>query len=115
ADPTLEWFPTLAYRQSLTTIQGREWIDGEGFDNLYAGVQLLQNCITEESAPLECIEIQASKLNFDYDYIYIAKKTYDENKSIIRGDGLILNLSKEIIKYKEVYQSDNIMIYKYTP
>jgi len=47
ADPTLEWFPTLAYRQSLTTIQGREWIDGEGFDNLYAGVQLLQNCITE--------------------------------------------------------------------
>ena len=115
ADWTLEWFPVLANRMSLTTIQGYEWLDGKNFSEHVNTIQLLQHCLTN-STPLECVETQAEKLGPDYDYIYIAKKTAPENyTTIIRGDGLIFQLSQMEEQYQMVYRSEEAFIYKYQP
>ena len=112
ADWTLEWFPTLTNRVSLTTIQGREWLDDKLFLGRVNDIQLLQHCITNAS-PFACVEKQADKLASGYDYIYIAKKTARENyATTIRGDALILDIIREGESYKQVYQSNEVFIFK---
>jgi hypothetical protein len=115
ADWTLEWFPVLTDRVSLTTIQGREWLDGKQFLERVNDIQLLQHCITKNS-PLECVEIQAKRLGSEYDYIYIAKKTAHENYSAaIRGDALVFDLSRDTNNYTETYQTDEVAIFMHIP
>ena len=115
ADWTLEWFPVLTDRVSLTTIQGREWLDSELFLEHVKNIQLTQHCISNNS-PLKCLETQAMMFDSGYDYIYIAKKTARENyDSTVRGDSLILDLSEAKEQYLEVYQSDEVRIYRHLP
>jgi len=111
ADWTLEWFPVLTNRVSLTTVQGREWLDNQQFLERVGDIQLLQHCLTNSSS-LECIESQADKLGSKFDYIYIAKKTARENyASTIRGEALISDLTKDNINYQLVYQSTEVAIF----
>jgi hypothetical protein len=112
ADWTLEWFPVLTNRVSLTTIQGHEWLDGKNFSEHVNEIQLLQHCLAN-STPLACVKTQAEKLGSDYDYIYIAKKTDPENyATIIRGDGLIFDILQDVRNFTEVYQTDDVAIFK---
>jgi hypothetical protein len=112
ADWTLEWFPVLTNRTSLTTIQGYEWLVGKNFSEHVNNIQLLQHCLAN-STPLACVETQAEKLGSGYDYIYIAKKTAPENyANMIRGDALILEITREGELYKQVYHSNEVSIFK---
>ncbi len=111
-DWTLEWFPTLTDRTSLTTIQGREWLDGNLFSERVSDIQRLQRCILDGS-PLACVEVQAKKLGSEYEYIYIAKKAVQENGSTTtRGDGLIFDIFQDRKNYSIVYQTDEVVIAK---
>jgi hypothetical protein len=115
ADWTLEWFPVLTNRTSLTTIQGYEWLDGKNFSEHVNEIQLLQHCLTN-STPLTCMEIQAEKLGPGYDYIYVAKKTSPENYvTTIRGNGLIFDLLQDGRNFTEVYQTNEVAIFKELP
>ena len=112
ADWTLEWFPVLTNRVSLTTVQGREWLDNELFLERVGNIQLLQNCLTKVS-PLACVENRAEKLGSEYEYIYIAKKTARENyASTIRGNVLISELVNDKAQYELVYQSSDVAIFE---
>jgi hypothetical protein len=95
ADCILEWFPAMTNRVSLTTIQGREWLDGSLFLDHVNELQSIQRCTTESST-IKCAEIQAKKLGLKFDYIYIA----------IGGDSLVYELLNQAGQYQEVYRMD---------
>ncbi|MFZ0533716.1 MAG: glycosyltransferase family 39 protein [Anaerolineales bacterium] len=68
-DEVQEWFPALAERVSVTTIQGKEWQPGNQF-NLAADStkQLQYEC---PFASVTCIEAWGEKNQIEYDYVYV--------------------------------------------
>ena len=68
-DPLLEWFPALAERHSIFTVQGREWIDGKDFGAFVISSYDVQRCLS--SGDISCLDRAVSRSH--YDYIYISK------------------------------------------
>jgi len=68
-DEVQEWFPALAERVSITTIQGKEWLPGNQFNLAEESTKQLQSeCIT---AGVACIEDWGEKNQVEYDYVYV--------------------------------------------
>lgn len=70
-DRTSEWFPTLAARQSVATVQGSEWLTGvHGFAGQSAAALSLQSCANLAPA---CLDEWTAKHDKPFDYVYITK------------------------------------------
>ena len=68
-DSVLEWFPALTGRQSIFTVQGREWTEGRNFNNYILSTYPVQKCLSSDDA--SCLD---SAVRRDaYDYIYLSK------------------------------------------
>ena len=70
-DRTSEWFPALASRISVATVQGTEWLPSNAFYRKQASYQALQKC-SNEAPP--CITTWATVGHITYDYIYLARR-----------------------------------------
>ena len=68
-DSVLEWFPALTGRQSIFTVQGREWTEGSNFNNYILSTYPAQKCLSSENA--SCLDSAVSRAS--YDYIYLSK------------------------------------------
>lgn len=68
-DSVLEWFPALTDRQSIYTVQGTEWLEGQNFSAYVVSTYPVQKCFT--SSDISCLDktIDPSQ----YDYVYISK------------------------------------------
>lgn len=74
-DAVLEWFPTLASRHSISTIQGTEWTQGPNFTEYVKSTFAVQKCLS--SSDRSCLDdmVDPSK----YDYIYLSKNLRSNN------------------------------------
>jgi hypothetical protein len=109
-DSLQEWFPILTDRESVTTIQGNEWLPNHKYVQSVALQNGVQSCV-DSSSPLSCIE----KYNLQYEYIYVSKQGWVKNScravmQISRGQDLIDSL-EENNKYQLAYQSNAVTIY----
>ena len=68
-DCSAEWFPALAQRVSVATVQGSEWLPGR-FYTLHANAEQLQSCAYSDEA---CLARWAVRENVSYDAVYVAK------------------------------------------
>jgi hypothetical protein len=68
-DSVLEWFPALTSRQSIFTIQGREWTEGRNFNNYILSTYPVQKCLSSDDPA--CLDSTVSRDK--YDYIYLSK------------------------------------------
>jgi hypothetical protein len=70
-DRTSEWFPALAARKSVATVQGSEWITGAGsFARQQEDFLSLQKCAN--LAP-DCLDAWSASTGKSFDYVYITK------------------------------------------
>lgn len=68
-DSVLEWFPALTGRQSIFTVQGREWTEGRNFNTYILSTYPVQRCLSSDDS--SCLD---SAVSHDaYDYIYLSK------------------------------------------
>jgi len=67
-DSVSEWFPVLANRRSLATVQGAEWLPG--FSHKIEQYQSLQKCAFTNP---ECLDQWATSANQTFTYVYITK------------------------------------------
>lgn len=117
-DPVQEWFPIFTGRVSQTTPQGREWLTGETFAKYRKELTVLQRCLEKGAA---CLEAQVRKMELDYDYLYIQRKSSSRvfcipRMEITRGGNLILALEmQQPAQYEQVYFTDDVVIYKRNP
>ncbi len=67
-DPLPEWFPALAERHSVYTVQGLEWVAGESFSAAVRNAARAQDCLSTSAA---CVleSIQSTPV----DYIYVSR------------------------------------------
>jgi hypothetical protein len=112
-DPITEWFPALTERQSITTIQGTEWLLGNEFGRNMAQSHALQTCIDEG---LDCFTHESEKLGKPFDYIYISIAPATQNCQIsdntaLTTRGLVIAL-EAAPAYSVVYRSNKVILFK---
>ena len=108
-DSVAEWFPMLADRQSLYTVQGTEWTKADGFKPFIREAVDLQMCSQETP---DCVE---SLVDSEYEYVYFSKNLRSENCEPIPID---MNFSRFVVgvhedeRYEIIYETDEVMIYR---
>jgi hypothetical protein len=68
-DPDSEWFPALAQRVSVATVQGSEWLGGAAFREQLTAHGKLQDCV--EAGSVACV--RAWLADWRVDYLFIPK------------------------------------------
>jgi len=102
--PLTEWFPALAQRRSIATIQGTEWLPEERhYNKLYTAITDIHQCLYQD---VECLREFQDELPDDYDYIMLSAKQQNR-KNILP---LFISLSQNS-KFMLVYTSPTIYIF----
>jgi hypothetical protein len=97
-DPFIEWFPALAERHSLSTIQGYEWLGAGKFAEYYSDLSQLQGCMS-----VECVEDWAIQANLKYQYVVIqAEQMGEEVVSSFEKSG----------NYASIYSNDKVIVFE---
>jgi hypothetical protein len=112
-ESSAEWFPALAERTSLSTLQGREWLLGNKFGEFIGHRAAIQSCIDEG---LECLNRESAYFGADYDYIYVSIQTPTSNCKLTETSnrttrGLITAL-ESAQEYSVVYRSKMVVIFE---
>jgi hypothetical protein len=106
ADAVQEWFPSLALRHSLTTVQGNEWLPSDRFSDSQNEYKLLKRCQDEE---LACLETWEDETGQSYTHIYISKSGdeypeayFDAIEAQLRADS----------NYRVIYENSDVIIFR---
>jgi len=106
-----EWFPSLAERTSIYTLQGREWLNGNDFMKLIAPRASIQACANKGE---ECLFSESKQSNSDFDYLYIAANVPTlecKPPNVLEANqSLILNL-KDSTQFQSVFISPDAAIF----
>lgn len=110
-DADAEWFPVIAQRYSVTTVQGSEWIQDRFKENLWQNTKL-KNC--EQN--LQCYEDVLSEYGKSFDHIYIGSrpaKAERTDTTFTYPAMLVERLSKDP-RFRKIYSSseDNVSIWE---
>lgn len=112
-DPVQEWFPSIADRTSLTTLQGQEWLLGSSFASRQDGLQDLQAC---ENQSTGCLEQKARSLQMAFNYVYILKTLPTSPcHASTQSSPSILHDFETSPNYLNVYESGAVAIFKHVP
>ncbi len=72
-DALSEWFPALAGRTSLGTVQGTEWLPGGEFTEHIEAYDDLQECADREAV---CLSAWARRYSLPFDHVFIPRNVY---------------------------------------
>ena len=82
-DRVSEWFPVLAARTSLATIQGREWINDGTFKARESDYMRLQSCAAETGA---CLDAWSQHAGTTYSYVFVSKeKSFKATEPLVKA------------------------------
>ena len=70
-DRSAEWFPALAGRVSVATVQGSEWLQNGGFAAQLSRDQAVQACAVQGSA---CLASWSRSTGVAFDYVYVDRR-----------------------------------------
>jgi hypothetical protein len=112
-DRTSEWFPELAARKSIATVQGTEWLSGGAFAKQHANYVALQDCA---NLTADCLDRWALTSNEQFDYVYITKITprLQKNSTDPCCTALRTALSQDP-RYSVVYDTSGATIFHRLP
>jgi hypothetical protein len=69
-DRVAEWFPVLAQRRSVATVQGSEWLPGGEFTRRLDAYEALSNCASRDVA---CVEQWAASTGNPFTHLYVTR------------------------------------------
>lgn len=101
-DAVDEWFPYLAERQSLTTVQGSEWLENPNQNDMEFRRALVDRCVGEGA---ECLDVWRQRTGLEFTHVWI-----DSNARNPMPNGLRRSLM-ESPDYALLYNRDGVMIF----
>ncbi len=107
SDRTSEWFPILAQRTSVATVQGYEFAD---FQDRIELSDALYACNLRDT---HCIKVWSEQYHVDFDYIYIPMRSSSANDDIVFGDccAIIRTSFESDPDYKAVFSTQQAEIF----
>jgi hypothetical protein len=110
SDPVVEWFPALAERTSVSTIQGREWDSSVVFEDIFSESQKVQQCIYLN---YDCIQSWSKKNNQSFNYLYIHNPVLQEESPSGSSFQSALGVLTLAQGYTElVFENNEVSIFK---
>jgi uncharacterized membrane protein YqaE (UPF0057 family) len=112
-ESSAEWFPALAERSSLSTLQGQEWLTDRQFAEFISHRANLQSCI---DGNMECLDRESEYFGDDFNYVYIAPKTPTNNCKAVTAaqtHSIILALDNSP-DYMTAYETTDAIIFSRT-
>lgn len=104
--PLTEWFPALAERRSIATIQGTEWLEGDRhYNSLYETIIDIHQCLSQD---LDCLHEFQTGLPDEYEYIMLSSNRQSENESL---PPLFISLN-ESPEFTLIYTSTDIFVFQ---
>jgi len=97
-DLSSEWFPALAKRTSLGTVQGTEWLAGRLYDQTEQAYADLQACASEEAA---CLEDWAAENQVIFTHVYLRKE-------LLLNQALMQSLEKD---YRVIHDGPGAVVF----
>jgi len=110
-DSVLEWFPALTGRQSIFTVQGREWTEGNNFNNFILSTYPAQKCLSSDNS--SCLDEAVSRVS--YDYIYLSKTLRVNNCAPLdlpRTFPYFVENLRSDTSFEVVYETDGAIVWK---
>lgn len=107
-DAEAEWFPVLAERRSVSTVQGYEWLERDAFDSQYDRADLLLRCAA--ASDRACVERWIDDSG-DVDYLFLTRSP--ALASI--GRECCIQLASLIGDAEVVYRNDDVVIAELAP
>jgi len=111
-DSSGEWFPAIAERHSISTMQGREWLLGSSFIEFATHRSKLHACINENAA---CLEHELEYFGGNVDFVYVALQTPTKNCSAVATSQttplIVLSLQKSP-DYSIVYETPDAVVFE---
>ncbi|HAV76764.1 MAG TPA: hypothetical protein DCX53_05350 [Anaerolineae bacterium] len=109
-DLTQEWFPALAGRQSIYTIQGREWTLADDFGSFITDSVGVQRCLYE--AP-SCLDEKVNANSFDYVYVSRYLRVNNCKQLDLPQDfGRFIEELDEDNRYESVFENHSAVVFK---
>lgn len=99
-DPTSEWFPVLAQRVSLATVQGNEWLQEDQFHYQWLKHDRLELCIQQG---IDCVYRWSEEYALDFDYIFFTKSP---------NTTLLIHSFINEDHFKLAYENNNVAIFR---
>jgi hypothetical protein len=110
-DSVLEWFPALSGRQSIYTVQGREWTEGQNFNAYVRSTYDVQECLA--SGDQACLDEATDPSQ--YDYVYISKLLRVNNctpMDLPRTFPLFLDSLSSAPGFVPVFETEEVAIFR---
>jgi len=111
-DSSGEWFPAIAERYSIATLQGREWLIGTSYNEFATHRSRLHACLESD---VSCLEHELEYFGGNVDYVYVALQTPTRSCNTVspsqRIPLLVLSL-EESPNYSSVYDSPEVVIFE---
>lgn len=112
-DSTSEWFPALTGRHSVTTAQGREWVNGGNINEFIRRKAEMEKCLDDG---LECLGRESAYFGEEADYIYIysAAPVSACNRAVehIPASRLLIAELERATGYQLAYEAQDVFIFK---
>jgi hypothetical protein len=106
-----EWFPVLAQRSSILTVQGSEWLPNNRFLLQEKTYQAFMSCVPEG---LQCIERTAQSMGVEFTHVFISSREIDRMKQV----PYTLPIANELHAspdYQVLYDQDGVAVYRKIP
>ena len=107
ANKTAEWFPALAQRSAVNTVQGTEWLPDRRFEkqkNLYNRVN---ECLVQD---VECLE-ELERDGLQFSHIYLSGYLQDRNTGY-RIEMPVKQALELSPAYQMIYSDDSVIIFE---
>ena len=105
-DDVAEWFPALTDRESVTTVQGTEWIPG-AFGRRFRENKSAQRCANQS---VDCLQRWLARTHARVDYLFIVRRP-PESQSADCCSALRTSLDHDT-GYVRVFHSTDVSIYR---
>lgn len=96
-DPTQEWFPALAERHSVTTLQGLEWTLHGDFVLRWNQLAMLQGC--RDTA---CIDFWVLAMKLDFNYIIVDKSKIPLEMFLPKGYEALFDNGRYVVLQRDM-------------
>jgi hypothetical protein len=108
-DRIAEWFPVLAARRSVATVQGSEWLPNAEYDRRYSNSETLAACAARD---VSCVEQWATQTRTSFSHLYVPKT---EGANGMPGDDCCTNLvasASTDLRYRRIYDGPGAAVFE---
>ncbi|MBW3629617.1 MAG: hypothetical protein KY464_09985 [Gemmatimonadetes bacterium] len=107
-DRVSEWFPVLAERTSVATVQGSEWFPGDAFAKSIHSYEAVQRCANWTS---ECLDEWSAEAGRTFTHVYVPKSLVAHKDPDFQCCQTLWASLEEDPRYQRVYDGPAAAIY----